>query len=68
MTPLKPALSLAVLAVSLWLLMTRRLRHDLVGVLSALVLDTTDVVTPLALLQDLSSYLTPCPQVPSCSS
>jgi len=48
--------------------MTRRLRHDLVGVLSALVLDTTDVVTPLALLQDLSSYLTPCPQVPSCSS
>ena len=55
MTPLKPAVSLAVLAVSLWLLMSRRLRHDLVGVLSALVLVATGVVTPLALLQDLSS-------------
>jgi len=55
LTPLKPAVSLAVLAVSLWLLMSRRLRHDLVGVLSALVLVATGVVTPLALLQDLSS-------------
>ncbi len=48
-------MTLAVLAVSLWLLFTRQLRHDIVGVISALVLVAAGVVAPGTLLQDLSS-------------
>ena len=52
---LRSIITFAVLAVSLWLLYSRRLRHDVVGALSAIVLIAAGIVSPETLLQDLSS-------------
>ncbi|MGC9071643.1 MAG: SLC13 family permease [Acidilobus sp.] len=55
MTLLGAIVTIMVVVISIWLLFTRRLRHDLVGVISALVLIATGVVKPSVLLRDLSS-------------
>ncbi len=52
---LRGVITVSVLGVSLWLLFTRRVRYDLVGVVSALILVAAGAVTPSTLLHNLSS-------------